>query len=49
MKRTRCIPINTNRGYRVDQQKGLIALGLFKDYDDIRNSPQQQFGVVTTW
>ncbi len=31
-------------GYRVDQQKGLIALGLFKDYDDIRNSPRQQFG-----
>jgi len=24
----------------------LIALGLFKDYDDIRNSPRQQFGVV---
>jgi TonB-linked SusC/RagA family outer membrane protein len=31
-------------GYRVDQCKGLIALGLFKDYDDIRNSPQQEFG-----
>jgi len=34
------------RGYRVDQQKGLIALGLFKDYDDIRTSPKQEYGVV---
>lgn len=32
------------RGYRVDQAKGLIAMGLFEDYDDIRNSPVQQFG-----
>lgn len=32
------------RGYRVSQTKGLIALGLFKDYDDIRNSPSQTFG-----
>ena len=32
------------RGYRVNQSKGLIALGLFKDYDDIRNSPKQEFG-----
>jgi len=39
-------PYQYDRGYRVDQQKGLIALGLFKDYDDIRNSPRQQFGVV---
>jgi TonB-linked SusC/RagA family outer membrane protein len=39
-------PYQYDRGYRVDQQKGLIALGLFKDYDDIRNSPKQQFGVV---
>lgn len=31
------------KGYRVDQSVGLIALGLFKDYDDIRNSPKQQF------
>lgn len=31
-------------GYRVDQAKGLISLGLFKDYDDIRNSPLQTFG-----
>ncbi len=34
------------KGYRVDQCRGLIALGLFKDYDDIRNSPKQEFGAV---
>ena len=34
-------PYQMQRGYRVNQAKGLIALGLFKDYDDIRNSPQQ--------
>lgn len=34
------------RGYRVDQCKGLIAEGLFKDYDDIRNSPTQSWGKV---
>lgn len=34
------------KGYRVDQAKGLIALGLFKDYDEIRNSPKQNFGTV---
>ncbi len=33
-------------GYRVDQCRGLIAQGLFKDYDDIRNSPTQQYGAV---
>nr|WP_320057279.1 TonB-dependent receptor [uncultured Bacteroides sp.] len=37
-------PYQMEKGYRVDQAKGLIALGLFKDYDDIRNSPQQDFG-----
>lgn len=30
-------------GFRVDQNRGLIALGLFKDYEDIRNSPVQDF------
>lgn len=34
-------PYQMETGYRVNQAKGLIALGLFKDYDDIRNSPQQ--------
>jgi len=33
-------------GHRVDQARGLTALGLFKDYDDIRNSPRQTFGEV---
>lgn len=32
------------QGYRWNQARGLIALGLFKDYDDIRNSPKQTFG-----
>ncbi len=39
-------PYLMQEGYRVDQARGLIALGLFKDYDDIRNSPTQQFGTV---
>lgn len=34
------------RGYRVNQVRGLIAEGLFKDYDDIRNHPKQMFGDV---
>lgn len=33
-------------GFRVDQTRGLIAEGLFKDYDDIRNSPKQAWGEV---
>ena len=37
--------INT-KGFRVRQNRGLVALGLFKDYDDIRNSPTQGFGPV---
>lgn len=36
----------SNTGYRIDQSRGLIAEGLFKDYDDIRNSPTQTFGTV---
>jgi TonB-linked SusC/RagA family outer membrane protein len=36
-------PYISNIGYRVDQARGLIALGLFKDYEDIRNSPRQTF------
>ncbi|RFS26679.1 TonB-dependent receptor [Chitinophaga silvatica] len=34
------------QGFRLDQAKGLIALGLFKDYEEIRNSPKQMFGPV---
>ncbi|MFT3902883.1 MAG: TonB-dependent receptor [Niabella sp.] len=37
-------PYQLDKGYRVDQTRGLIALGLFKDYDDIRNSPSQTYG-----
>lgn len=33
-----------NRGYEVNQQRGYIALGLFKDWEEIRNSPKQNFG-----
>lgn len=32
------------KGHRVNQTRGFIALGLFKDYDDIRNSPKQNLG-----
>ena len=39
-------PYQYQRGYRVNQVRGLIAEGLFRDYDDIRNSPQQTFGTV---
>ena len=39
-------PYQNQHGYRVGQVRGLIAEGLFKDYDDIRNSPKQEFGVV---
>ncbi|MGF7231674.1 SusC/RagA family TonB-linked outer membrane protein, partial [Arachidicoccus sp.] len=37
-------PYQMEKGYRVGQTRGLIALGLFKDYNDIRNSPTQEFG-----
>ena len=39
-------PYQNQHGYRVSQVRGLIAEGLFKDYDDIRNSPTQTFGPV---
>lgn len=32
------------RGFRQGQTRGLIALGLFKDEEDIRSSPVQEFG-----
>ena len=37
-------PYQNEEGFRVGQSRGLIALGLFEDYDDIRNSPTQTFG-----
>lgn len=39
-------PYQYLEGYRVNQQRGLISLGLFKDYDDIRHSPKQSWGIV---
>ena len=39
-------PYQNQHGYRVNQVRGLIAEGLFRDYDDIRNSPTQTFGAV---
>ena len=36
-------PYIRSTGFRVDQARGLVALGLFRDYDDIRNSPRQEF------
>ncbi|WP_018630966.1 SusC/RagA family TonB-linked outer membrane protein [Niabella aurantiaca] len=37
-------PYTARAGYRVNQNRGLVALGLFRDYEDIRNSPTQNFG-----
>ena len=34
------------KGYRVNQARGLIATGMFADYEEIRNSPTQNFGEV---
>lgn len=39
-------PYQYEKGYRIGQQRGLIDLGLFKDYNDIRNSPKQIWGKV---
>ena len=39
-------PYTKQNGYRVDQVRGLIAEGLFKDYEEIRNSPKQMYGDV---
>lgn len=36
-------PYLRNTGFRISQARGLIALGLFEDYEDIRNSPRQTF------
>lgn len=32
------------KGFRYNQERGLIAEGLFKDYEEIRTSPRQHFG-----
>ncbi|WP_029905291.1 TonB-dependent receptor [Prevotella sp. 10(H)] len=39
-------PYTMRAGYRINQNRGLIAEGLFKDYEDIRDSPTQTFGDV---
>ena len=40
-------PYRYYSGYQVNQNRGYIAMGLFKDWDDIRNSPDQSgFGAV---
>lgn len=41
------LPYQMTQGYRYNQVKGLVALGLFEDYDDIRNSPIQNFNGTT--
>lgn len=38
------LPYRMTQGFRLDQARGLIAQGLFKDYDEIRHSPKQTFG-----
>lgn len=32
------------KGFRMNQTRGLIAMGLFKDEEDVRSSPRQDFG-----
>jgi len=32
------------KGHRVNQARGLVALGLFENWEDIRNSPVQMYG-----
>ncbi|WP_346319167.1 TonB-dependent receptor [Chitinophaga sp. YIM B06452] len=38
------LPYRMTQGFRLDQARGLIALGLFQSYDEIRHSPKQTFG-----
>ena len=38
------LPYRMTEGYRYNQARGLIGLGLFKSNEDIRNSPKQTFG-----
>ena len=38
------LPYQMTKGYRLNQTRGLKALGLFKDQADIDNSPVQTFG-----
>jgi len=38
------LPYMMTKGYRYNQAKGLVSEGLFKDYEEIRNSPKQTYG-----
>ncbi|MFC4673725.1 SusC/RagA family TonB-linked outer membrane protein [Dysgonomonas termitidis] len=40
------LPYKMTQGYRLNQTRGLEALGLFKDENDIINSPTHTFGPV---
>lgn len=33
-----------SKGFRMSQTRGLLAMGLFKDEEDVRSSPRQDFG-----
>lgn len=38
------LPYRMTQGFRYEQARGLIDLGLFQSYEEIRNSPKQMFG-----
>jgi len=38
------LPYQMTKGYRLNQTRGLIAMGLFRDQEEIENSPVQSFG-----
>lgn len=38
------LPYRMTQGFRYGQARGLIDLGLFQSYEEIRNSPKQLFG-----
>jgi TonB-linked SusC/RagA family outer membrane protein len=38
------LPYRMTQGFRYEQARGLIDLGLFRSYEEIRNSPKQMFG-----
>lgn len=38
------LPYRMTKGFSYEQARGLIDLGLFQSYEEIRNSPKQMFG-----
>ena len=38
------LPYRMVQGFRYEQARGLVDLGLFQSYEEIRNSPKQMFG-----